>query len=86
MPERLRCLELQLLLNVTARGFGAAAKGIWFLPYERALREYAAFTADRENVEGVAADLMDDEALPVVGLGVEVVYDAFLGLVGKDAQ
>ena len=51
MPKRLRCLELQLLLNVTARGFGAAAKGIWFLPYERALREYAAFTADRENVD-----------------------------------
>ena len=42
--------------------------------------------AHREDVQGVALYVVDDEALPVVGLGVEVVGDALPGLAGQAAQ
>lgn len=37
-------IQLQLLLNGTARAFGRKGRQIWYLPYQRALEEYAAFT------------------------------------------
>ncbi len=40
-------IQLQILLNVTARAFGVRGKQIWHLSCERALEEYAVFT---ENV------------------------------------
>lgn len=43
-PRWLLCFQLQFLLNVTARAFDVPGIRIWYLPYERALREYAVFT------------------------------------------
>lgn len=37
-------IQLQILLNVTARAFDVPGKQIWYLPYQRALEEYALFT------------------------------------------
>ena len=37
-------IQLQLLLNVTARAFDRKGKQIWHLPYQRALEEYEAFS------------------------------------------
>lgn len=43
-PALFLCLQIQLLLNVTARAFGVPGKWIWYFSSERALREYAVFT------------------------------------------
>lgn len=37
-------IELQILLELTARAYRMPGRGIWFLPAKRALREYASFT------------------------------------------
>ena len=39
-------LQLQILWNLTAKAFDAPGRQIWFLPYERALEAYAAFTKE----------------------------------------
>ena len=42
--------------------------------------------ADGKDIQGVAADLVDDERSPVVGMAVEVVGEAPLGLAGEFAE
>lgn len=41
-----RRIELQVLMNLTARAFGKPAKRIWTLPNNEALRMYAEYTRD----------------------------------------
>ncbi len=43
-PAGFSALQIQVLLNITARGFGVPAKQVWHLGASRALREYAKFT------------------------------------------
>ncbi len=44
MPEPVRRIGLQILLNLTARAFGRKRIRIWTLDSERALQTYALFT------------------------------------------
>ena len=37
-------LQIQILLGTTARAFGVRSRPVWYLPREKALRAYAAFT------------------------------------------
>lgn len=43
-PDRLISLEIQILLNTTARAFGTRGRSVWHHAPGRALREYADFT------------------------------------------
>lgn len=43
-PAWFACIELQILLCLTAKAYRMPGRRIWFLPVKRALREYAAFT------------------------------------------
>lgn len=45
-----RRIELQQLMNLTARAFGKPAKRIWTMPNDTALRVYAEYT--REHLQG----------------------------------
>lgn len=60
----LRRIELQQLMNLTARAFGLPSKNILMLRYDEALRAYAEYTSD--NLHGGVTDQllqrMNDEA------------------------
>ena len=45
-PERLVSIQAQILLNMTARGFGVKRKRIAHLPADEALASYARFTVE----------------------------------------
>lgn len=45
-PSIVRSVEIQLLMNITARGFGTRGKRVWTHRPDKALREYAEFTSD----------------------------------------
>ncbi len=49
-----RRIELQQLMNLTARAFGQPSKSIWMLRPDEALRVYAEYT--RDFLQGKAAD------------------------------
>lgn len=60
-----RRIELQLLMNLTARAFGKPAKRIWTHPNDEALRIYAEYTRDHLQHTGVDEQLlrrMNEEA------------------------
>jgi hypothetical protein len=46
-PRWLAAIEIQILLGTTARAFGVKGKRVWLHSPEKALGEYAAFTASR---------------------------------------
>ena len=54
-PDRLRSMEIQILMDLTARSFRVPTVKVWKLPGDRALQEYAQFTqacinkAENEN-------------------------------------
>ena len=82
-PAPLIRIELQLLLNATARGFGVKGKRIWHRAPERALAEYAGFTAAcMERVRGSArAERLYEEAY-ALGRKVQRVT----GFTGKEER
>ncbi len=43
-PDFIKCIELQILLNTTAKAFGIKPELIMFHSFKRALKEYAIFT------------------------------------------
>ena len=59
-----RRIELQQLMNLTARAFGTSSRRIWTLPCDQALQAYAEFT--RDNMQEMPTDAlvqkMNDEA------------------------
>lgn len=62
-----RKIELQVLMNITARALGSRPRRLWTLPEEQALHEYADYTR-RHLQNGVNAELlrrMDSEAYRV---------------------
>lgn len=59
-----RRIELQVLMNLTARAFGIPSQRIWTLPTGEALRVYAQFTCEhlKTGVDAVLLKRMNDEA------------------------
>ena len=59
-----RRIELQQLMNLTARAFGKRPRRIWTLPNDEALRVYAEYTRDnlRDGVDGQLLERMNKEA------------------------
>ncbi|MBR3455314.1 MAG: hypothetical protein IKH26_08325 [Bacteroidaceae bacterium] len=59
-----RRIELQQLMNLTARAFGKPSQRIWTLPNDEALRVYAEYTRDhlQEGVNGPLLERMNGEA------------------------
>ena len=43
-PDRVRSMEIQILMNLAARAFRVPGKKVWHLPADEALRTYAEFT------------------------------------------
>jgi len=62
--EWFRRVELQQLMNLTARAFGKPARRLWTLPADKALQVYAEYT--RDNLQQAPTDelirKMNDEA------------------------
>lgn len=59
-----RRVEIQLLMNLTARALGKPAQRLWTLPCDEALRAYADFTRDslHEGVTPQQLRQLNDEA------------------------
>lgn len=59
-----RRIELQQLMNLTARALGKPPRRIWTLPHSEALRAYAEYTRDnlRDGVSDQLLQRMSDEA------------------------
>lgn len=59
-----RKIELQQLMNLTARAFCQSSKRIWTLPNDEALRLYAEYTRDNlvDGVEELQLQQMNQEA------------------------
>ena len=59
-----RRIELQMLMNLTARAIGRPSRRIWILSNERALQVYAEFTRDqlRPGVNDEVLRRMNEEA------------------------
>ena len=63
----IRRIELQLLMNLTARALGVPSRRIWTMPCDDALQAYAVFTRDqlRAGVSDEVLRRMNDEAYRV---------------------
>lgn len=53
-PDRLRSLEIQILLDLAAHAFRVPARKVWHLPADEALRAYADFTVHCMNTRHAA--------------------------------
>ena len=82
LPGWFRRVELQILMNATARAFGVPGKRIRSLHWEKALREYAEFTAactnayieERKSVLPPSVPPSDEESKSDVLPAAERIY------------
>ncbi|MBO5995259.1 MAG: hypothetical protein J6Q41_07080 [Firmicutes bacterium] len=61
-PGWLAVMEIQILLNITAKGFDVPGKRVIGLSREKALRAYAEFTRDCMNMEYAEPEKLYQEA------------------------
>lgn len=64
-PDRIRSLEIQILLNLAARAFRVPGKKVWHLPADEALRAYAEFTVQCMKTKHAAPRVLYRQAYAV---------------------
>ena len=64
-PDRIRSLEIQILMNLAARAFRVPGKKVWHLPADDALRTYAEFTVQCMKTKHAAPRVLYRQAYAV---------------------
>ena len=64
-PDRIRSLEIQILMNLAARAFRVPGKKVWHLPADDALRAYAEFTVQCMKTKHAAPRVLYRQAYAI---------------------
>lgn len=64
-PDRVRSMEIQILLNLAARAFRVPGKKVWHLPADDALRAYAEFTVQCMKTKHAAPRVLYRQAYAI---------------------
>ena len=64
-PDRVRSMEIQILLNLAARAFRVPGKKVWHLPADEALRVYAEFTVQCMKTKHAAPRVLYRQAYAI---------------------